>query len=77
MLRESAQLNPTAFFVHIEMGNLCLARGSREEALQAYNDAIKYSPDLPFFREPIQDQIRQVSSQPLFQIAPLRNPELE
>ena len=63
--------------MHIEIGNLCLNRGSREEALRAYNEALNYAPDLPFFRQPIRDQIRRVSIENLPQIPPLRNPELE
>jgi tetratricopeptide (TPR) repeat protein len=77
LLRQSAQLDPAQFFVHIEIGNLCLNRASREEALRAYNDALNYAPDLPFFRQPIRDQIHRVSTETLSQIPPLRNPELE
>jgi len=37
-LRQSVRLDPRGFFVDIELGNLYLKRGSRENALQAYSD---------------------------------------
>jgi hypothetical protein len=41
MFQQSAGLDPNAFFVHIELGNLLLKRGAREQALQAYTNALK------------------------------------
>jgi hypothetical protein len=75
--RESLGIDPSAFFVNIELGNLLLKRGARQEALRAYSDALKYAPEDPFFREPIGEQIARFAHQPLGEIPPLRNPFLE
>ena len=57
---KSAELAPKAFFVHIEVGNLLLKRGAREEARKAYTDALKYAPDDALTREPIEKQIKEI-----------------
>jgi hypothetical protein len=75
--RKSLRIDPSAFFVNIELGNLLLKRGAREEALRAYSDALKYAPDDPFSRQPIKEQIARFAHQPLGEIPPLRNPFLE
>jgi hypothetical protein len=77
MLQQSVQLDPNAFFVHIELGNLLLKRGARKEALQAYTDALKYSPEDRLIRQPIEEQVARIARQPLGEISPLRNPGLE
>jgi len=75
--RRSLEIDPAAFFVDIELGNVLLKRGARDEALRAYSDALKYAPDDPFFRQPIQKEIARFASQPTAEIPPLRNPFLE
>ena len=76
--RKSARLDPRAYFVHIELGNLALARGSRDEALAAYNDALRYAPQVSSERAIISEQIRLVSAaNPLSAVPPLRDPSLE
>jgi hypothetical protein len=78
LLRQSTALDPSAFFVHLEIGNLALARGSREESLAAYQAALACAPlGLPESRRLIAEQIRRVNSEPLSKIGALRNPELE
>jgi tetratricopeptide (TPR) repeat protein len=77
LLRESAAADPRAFFVHIELGNIYMKHGSRDAALQAYESALEHAPDDPLLRRSIQDQIRLISTQPLDQSPPLRNPALE
>ncbi len=74
---KSLEIDPTAYFADIELGNVLLTRGAREEALRAYSDALKYAPDDPFFREPIEKQIARFARQPTAEIPPLRNPFLE
>lgn len=74
--RQSLELDPAAFFVNIELGNLLLKRGAREQALLAYSGALKYAPDDLFFRQPIEQQIARFA-QPSAEIPPLRNPFLE
>jgi hypothetical protein len=75
--QESAEMDPSAFFVHIELGNLLLKRGAPEEALRAYSDALKYAPQDTLIRQPIEEQIARIAHQPLGEIPPLRNPFLE
>jgi hypothetical protein len=77
LLTESAEADPNAFFVHLELGNIHLKQGLRDAALLAYRTALEHSPDDLGLRRSIQDQIRQVSTEPLDQIVPLRNPGLE
>jgi len=75
-LQQSAQIDPSAFFVNIELGNLRLKHGRRKEALQAYSDALKYAPEDALFRQPIDEQIARFAH-PLGEIPSLRNPFLE
>jgi hypothetical protein len=75
--QQSTEMDHTAFFVHIELGNLLLKRGAREGALRAYSDALKYAPEEALIRQPIEDQIARIAHQPLGEIPPLRNPFLE
>lgn len=77
LLRRSATLDPSAFFVSIDLGNLCLKRGSRECALQAYEAALQHADADPPFKSLIADQIKRVSSEPLDQVRELRDPFLE
>ena len=75
--RQSVDLDPSACFVHIELANLLLKRGARDEALKAYGDALKYAPSERFIRQSIEDQIARLSSHQPGEIPPLRNPFLE
>ena len=77
MLQQSVDLDPNAFFVHIELGNLLLKRGARGEALQAYLNALKFSPENRMLRQLIEAQIARFAHEPLEAIPPLRNPGLE
>ena len=77
LLQESVALDPSAFFVHIELANVYLTQGRRDRALQAYSDALRYAPSGPAFRQPIQAQIRKISSEPADCIDALRDPFLE
>jgi tetratricopeptide (TPR) repeat protein len=77
LLLRSVRLEPRGFFVDIELGNLCLKRGSRENALQAYSDALQHAPNDSELRRSIEEQIKRVSSEPLGQVPELRNPFLE
>jgi len=70
-------LTPTAFFVNIELANVYLRHGSKEEALRAYLAALAHSPEDRELRHSIQQQIKQVSTQPLDKVPTLRNPVRE
>ena len=76
-LRRSAELDPTAYFVHIEIGNLYLKRGSREECVRSYTEALKYAPEDPAIRAALQNQIQLVSHDTLESLRPIRDPHLE
>lgn len=75
--RRSVQLDPSAYFVHIQLGNLYLKRGAREQSVQAYSDALKHAPDEPQLRSALQKQIQRVSRDPLAGVPPLRDPYME
>jgi hypothetical protein len=77
LFRQSAQLDPNAYFVFIELGNLALARNSRDEALAAYQEALRHVPANHPDRPSIEAQIHQVSLLPPNQVPPLRDPMLE
>jgi tetratricopeptide (TPR) repeat protein len=77
MLRESVAADPSAFFVYIELGNVYLQRGSRNDAEQAYISALEHAPPDPSVRHSLESQIGLLRTQPLQQIAPLRDPGLE
>ena len=77
LLEESVALDPSAFFVHIELGNDYLTQGQRDRALRSYSDALKYAPSDSQLRQPIVAQIQRVSSGPAGHSDPLRDPFLE
>jgi cytochrome c-type biogenesis protein CcmH/NrfG len=54
-----------------------MKRGSRENALRAYSDALQRAPNDPEIRRSIEEQIKKLSSQPLDQVPELRDPFLE
>lgn len=77
MLSQSASIDPRAFFVSIELGNLYLKTGKRDEALAAYRAAFEQTPEAdPAYKE-LAAQIERVRNEALENIAPLRNPSLE
>jgi hypothetical protein len=77
LLRQSLASDPNAFFVDIELGNVCMKRGSRDCALQAYSDALQHAPDDSQLRGLIEAQIKRVSAEPLKRIPDLRDPFME
>ena len=76
-LQMSVDMDPAAFFAHIELANLLLNRGARDEALREYSQALRYAPADPQIRQSIEAQIQRVSSEPPGTVRPLRNPVLE
>jgi hypothetical protein len=77
LLRQALASDPTAFFVDIQLGNVCLKRGSQECASRAYSDALQYAPNDSQLRGLIEAQIKRVSSEPLNHIQDLRDPFME
>lgn len=74
--RQSAEYDPSAYFVNIELGDLRLKRGAREEALHAYAEALKYAPTDREVRRSIENQIQRVKEHPEDKTQ-LRDPFLE
>ncbi|MGD1081781.1 MAG: hypothetical protein ABR881_25975 [Candidatus Sulfotelmatobacter sp.] len=73
----SVELDPTAYFVHIQLGNLYLKSRSREKCVRAYSEALKYAPEDPEIRSALQNQIQRVSREDLAAVNPLRDPHME
>ena len=71
------ELDPTAYFVHIELGNIYLKRRSRDECVRSYTEALKYAPEEPEIRAVLQNQIQLVSREALAEVSPLRDPHME
>ena len=77
LLRESIHLDPSPFFVYIDLGNLLLKRGARDDALRTYSAALNRVPGNPEISRAIEEQIARVKSEPLDRIPDLRDPFLE
>lgn len=77
LLRESIRLDPSPFFIYIDLGNLLLKRGARNDALGTYSEALRRVPGNHEISRTIEEQIRRVSSEPLDRIPELRDPFLE
>jgi hypothetical protein len=75
--RRSVDLDPTAYFVHIQLGNLYLKSRSREKCVRAYSEALKYAPEDPEIRSALQNQVQRVSREDLAGVSPLRDPHME
>ncbi len=75
--RRSVELDPTAYFVHIQLGNLYLKRGTRDECIRAYSEALKHSPDDAEIRSELHNQIQRVSQDDLRRVSPMRDPFME
>lgn len=75
--RRSAELDPTAYFVHIQLGNLYLKSRSREKCVREYSEALKYSPEDQKIRSALQNQLQRVSREDLPEVSPLRDPHME
>ncbi len=77
MLKESADLDPRAFFVSLELGNQYLKLGRREEAISAYQTALANVPSTDATHGLLIGQLERMKTEPLENITTLRNPALE
>ncbi len=77
LLRGSIRLDPSPFFIYIDLGNLLLRRRAREDALTTYSEALKRVPGNPAISRSIEEQINRVKSEPLDRVPELRDPFLE
>ena len=76
LLSKSAEMDPTAFYVALELGNQFLKLGNREEALRAYERSLEYAPRTDNISEILAQQIELLRSGAA-DITPLRNPGVE
>ena len=77
MLAESARLDPSAFFVALELGNQYLKLGKRHEALQAYEASRQFVPEGDLTADLLARQIERLKTEPVEEISPVRNPAME
>jgi tetratricopeptide (TPR) repeat protein len=78
MLKASIALDPTPFFVHLQLGNVYLKRGMRDEAERAYSEASRRASPVPEQQRLLDDQLARLrSGVPTGEISELRNPAME
>ena len=76
LFRQSVQLDPSPYFVYIDLGNLALARGARSEALSEYQEALRRTPN-EILARPVKKQIQRLEATPQAPVPELRDPMLE
>lgn len=77
LMARSLEVNPKVYYRWIEMGNILIQRGKRDEALRAYENARTYAPTGDEIVGLLTQQIQRVSQQDPKSVTPLRNPVLE
>jgi tetratricopeptide (TPR) repeat protein len=77
LLTEAVAVNPQNFSNAVELGNQHLKLRNREEALRAYRSARENAPTDSEISKLLARQIERLSTEPLEQISPLRNPRVE
>jgi hypothetical protein len=78
LFRQSVDFDPSGFWDFIELGNIYLRRGSREQAFEAFPAARDHSPSDTVFRSELDKHLRVFdSSVPTSQIPAFRDPSLE
>jgi tetratricopeptide (TPR) repeat protein len=77
LMTRSLEVNPKAYYRWIEMGNILIQRGKRDEALRAYENARSYAPAGDEIVGLLTQQIQRVTQQDSKSVSPLRNPVLE
>ncbi len=76
LFRQSLKLDPSPYFPYIDLGNLALARGARDEALREYQEALRRAPN-DVLAQPVKAQIERVAASPQSKVPELRDPMLE
>jgi tetratricopeptide (TPR) repeat protein len=77
LLSRSLEERPKVYYRWIELGNILIEGGKREEAVRAYQNARLYAPEGDEIIVPLNQQIKRVSREDLKSLPPLRNPALE
>jgi tetratricopeptide (TPR) repeat protein len=76
-MTKSLEANPKIYYRWLELGNILIQRGKRDEALRAYENAKTYAPAGDEIIGLLTRQIQRVSQEDPRSISPLRNPALE
>jgi tetratricopeptide (TPR) repeat protein len=78
LFRQASDLDPSGFYYFIELGNIYLNRGSRDQAVEAFTSARDHAPLGSRFRNELENQLHILnSSVPTSQVPRLRDPALE
>ena len=77
LMTRSLEASPKVYYRWIELGNILIQRGKRDEALRAYENARSYAPAGDEIVGLLTHQIQRVSQDDLKSVPPLRNPVLE
>ena len=77
LMARSLEVNPRVYYRWIELGNILIQRGKRDEAVRAYTNARTYAPAGDEIVALLTQQIQRVSQDDLKSVSPLRNPVLE
>ena len=72
----SLEAKPKVYSRWIELGNILIQRGKREEAVRAYQNARLYAPEGDQIIVPLSQQMQRVSQEDLKSLPPLQNSEL-
>ncbi|CAN5411336.1 hypothetical protein BH10ACI2_BH10ACI2_12820 [soil metagenome] len=76
-IESSLALDDSCFFVSLELGNQYLKAGNREQALRAYHLSLEKAPKTDSIYDLLAEQVRRIETEPLENIAPVRNPGIE
>jgi predicted Zn-dependent protease len=76
-IEESLALDDSCFFVSLELGNAYLQVRDRDGALRAYRKSLERAPVSDTLYDLIAEQVRRVETDPLENIALVRNPGIE
>jgi hypothetical protein len=78
LLKESAELDPTAFMVTLELGNQYLKLNDRENSLASYRKALEHAPASDSISDLLREQVARLESDEAIENIPqLRNPSVE
>jgi len=77
LLSQSAELDPTAFCVSLELGNQYLKLGRRDDALRAYELAYQHAPRSDGISELLGQQVERLKDPANEDLLPIRNPGVE
>jgi len=78
IFEQAAAANPKFYPAWINIGNIHAQQGHRDQAIQAYEQALRGAPQIPDLRAKLESQLSQLRSSPdVRQVDPLRDPFAE